>query len=507
MTCMGLSKIDGSGFAALGTSKQMKDEIIQKYLDIAGVIIVALNKQGNITLINKKGCEILGYDESDLIGKNWFEHCLPEKNRQEMQQLFRQWMNGKVTLAEYYDNPVLTKKGKQRIISWQNTLLNDDAGRPTGTLSSGLDVTERKQAEASLKESEARLRAIVETAVDGIITIDVKGMIESFNLAAEKLFGYSADEVLGSNVGMLMPSPYREEHDGYIQNYLKTGKKKIIGIGREVVGLRKDGATFPMRLAVSELKLGKRILFTGIARDISEQKSLQDQILQTERLAIIGKMAAKVAHEIRNPLSSISLNAELLEDEIQSYENVDKKEALALLKSMIREIDRVTSLTDEYLQFSRLPEPHPIKGDLVELIQDSMELLVKELSRKNIKFEFKHPPVSTQVRYDRAQMRRVLLNIIRNAIEAMPKGGKLMIEIDNTEHHALINIIDTGTGIPEQEVANIFDPFFTTKDFGTGLGLTISQQIIQEHGGNIYCQSKLGHGTTFKIELPLDQKQ
>lgn len=485
----------------------MKDDLNKKYLAIAGVIIVALNNEGNITLINKKGCEILGYDERDLIGMNWFDCCLPQRSKQEMQRVFHQLMNGKMKLVEYYDNPVLTKKGDERIISWQNTLLTDEEGRPIGTLSSGLDVTERKQAEQSLKESEARLRAIVETAVDGIITIDVEGVIESFNPAAERLFGYSANEVLGNNVGMLMPSPYREEHDAYIQNYLKTGNKKIIGIGREVVGLRKDGTTFPMRLSVSEVKLGKRILFTGIARDISEQKSLQDQILQSERLAIIGKMAAKVAHEIRNPLSSISLNAELLEDEIQSYENIDKKEALVLLNSMIREIDRVTSLTDEYLQFSRLPEPHPIKGDLVELIRDSMELLVKELSRKKIKFEFKYPQRATQVRYDRAQMRRVLLNIIRNAIEAMPKGGKLTIEIDKAEHHALIDIIDTGIGIPEEKVAQIFDPFFTTKDFGTGLGLTISQQIIQEHGGSIHCQSQLDQGTTFRIELPLDQKQ
>lgn len=483
----------------------MKQELTQSYLDIAGVMIVALNQKGEVTLINKKGCEILGYEERELTGKNWFDTCLPATIRDEVREVFRQLMAGQVDALEYYDNPVITKAGEERIVSWHNTVLRDESGCPYGTLSSGLDITERQKAEFSLRESEAKMRAILETAVDGIITIDDHGIVEVFNPAAERLFGYSAAEVIGKNVNMLMPSPYREEHDGYIQNYLRTGEKKIIGIGREVVGLRKDGTTLPMRLAVSEVRLGERRLFTGIVRDITEQKILQDKILQTERLAIIGKMAAKVAHEIRNPLSSISLNAELLEDEIQSYRSADKEEALSLLQSMIREIDRVTSLTDEYLQFSRLPEAHPVKGDLRALVEDALEVVNKELHKKRIDAELKRSDSLPEVRFDRAQMRRVLLNILRNAIEAMPKGGKLTVEVLDQAGHALIHIHDTGGGIPEEKVPSIFEPFFTTKDFGTGLGLSISQQIIHEHGGEIYCRSKLGSGTTFTIELPHDQ--
>lgn len=485
----------------------MKPDLTQSYLDVAGVMIVALDREGAVTLINKKGREILGYSESEVIGKNWFENFIPERSRQAIKQIFQQLMAGKEKALEYHDNPVITKSGEERVLSWHNTVLQDDAGRPCGTLSSGLDITERKQAEASLRESEAKMRAILETAVDGIVTIDENGIVEVFNPAAEHLFGYPADEIIGKNVKLLMPSPYHEEHDDYIQSYLETGEKKIIGIGREVVGRRKDGTTFPMRLAVSEVKVGERRLFTGIVRDITEQKILQDKILQTERLAIIGKMAAKVAHEIRNPLSSISLNAELLEDEIQSYQSVDKEEALTLLQSIIGEIDRVTSLTDEYLQFSRLPEPHPTKGSLKELVEDAMEVVAKELKKKDITFEFKRAGQLAGVRFDRAQLRRVLINIIRNAIEAMPKGGKLNIEIAKTTQQAILHIRDTGSGIPEDKVPNIFDPFFTTKDFGTGLGLSISQQIIHEHGGEIYCTSKIGHGTTFTIELPLDKKQ
>lgn len=363
------------------------------------------------------------------------------------------------------------------------------------------------QSKVALEDSEARMRAILDTAVDGIITINEHGTVESFNNAAEKLFDYSADEMIGRNISILMPSADADRHDGYLQNYVKSRQKKIIGIGREVIARRKDGSTFPVHLSVSEFLIGSNRRFTGIVRDITEQKTLQKQILQTERLAIIGKMAAKVAHEVRNPLSSISLNAELLEDEIQGYDCANTEEARALLESMIREIDRVTSLTDEYLQFSRLPESQLVKGNLGELIGEVTEAMRNEFDQKNIELEFEVADNSMDMRFDRAQFRRVLLNIIRNAIEAMPKGGRLKIWLERNEHNGMVHIQDTGVGIPKSMVDAIFDPFFTTKDFGTGLGLAISQQIIEEHGGRIMCSSQAGKGATFSIILPLTNSQ
>lgn len=354
-----------------------------------------------------------------------------------------------------------------------------------------------------LTDSEARLRGILETAVDSIITIDERGIVESFNPASERIFGYVANEVIGRNVNILMPPPYREAHDGYLANYLKTGVRKIIGIGREVIGQRKDGSTFPMHLSVSEVRLGERRLFTGLVRDLTEQKNLEKQVLQAERLATIGKMAAKVAHEIRNPLSSISLNAELLEDEIGSYDSVNTGEAKTLLKAMIAEIDRVTALTEEYLQFSRLPEAQLAKGNLKQVIEEIVAFLRHTLAQKKIEVEYRQE-ILPDIRFDRAQIRRALLNIIRNAIDAMPKGGKLKIRTQQKDQKALIHIEDTGIGIPSNEIEKIFDPFFTTKDFGTGLGLAIVQQIIAEHGGQTYCNSTVDQGTTFSIILPID---
>jgi PAS domain S-box-containing protein len=480
--------------------------LTQQFLDIAGGIIVALNSKGEITLVNSKACKIVGYTETHLIGKNWFDLCIPGRHRTEVKEAFRKIITGEMAAVEQYENPVLTQSGHEYFIVWTNTLLKDDNGRVIGTLSSGVDITERRQIEESLRESAARLHAIVETAVDGIITINENGIIESVNSSVERLFGYTSAELVGRNVSVLMPTPYREEHDTYLSSYLKTGRKKIIGIGREVMGMRKDGATFPLRLSVSEFKVGDRRMFTGIVHDISEQKTLQHQILQTERLAIIGKMAAKVAHEIRNPLSSISLNAELLQDEISDYDCNDTSEATSLLKSMIREIDRVSALTDEYLQFSRLPVSQPVRANFDELIRDMKESMDAELKQKKIDLDFQPANQPLRIRIDRSQFRRALLNIVRNAIEAMPQGGKIAIWSEQKNDRAILYIQDSGTGISEDMLDKIFDPFFTTKDFGTGLGLAVTQQVISEHGGQIACSSKMGVGTTFAIELPLDSK-
>jgi PAS domain S-box-containing protein len=388
-----------------------------------------------------------------------------------------------------------------------NTLLTNAANFPMHNLSPKAGSPQRDQVDESSHESEAKLRGILETAVDGIIIINERGIVESCNPAAERIFGYAAPEVVGQNIKMLMPPLYREAHDTYIANYLRTGEKRIIGIGREVIGQHKDGRTFPIYISVSEVRVEERRLFTGIVHDLTEQKRLEQQVLQAERLATIGKMAAKVAHEIRNPLSSISLNAELLEDEIGNYDCENTEEAQALLKSIIAEIDRVTALTEEYLQFSRLPESQLVHGNLNGVVEEVIELLSHELAQKKIAIECHVQNAPLEVRFDRIQIRRALLNIIRNAVDAMPKGGKLKIWMEKKDRQALIYIEDNGIGIPDHELQKIFDPFFTTKDFGTGLGLAIVLQIINEHSGQISCQSKVGAGTKFSIALPLDKTE
>ncbi len=487
-------------------SKQMKTDFAQQCFDLAEVIFVALDCNGCITMINVRGCELLGHKEDELLGQNWFETCLPDSARQEVASVFEKMMRGNLQPEQRYQNRIMMKSGEERLMIWQNTLLRDNDGQVVGTLSSGADITGQAETRQALRDSEAELRAVVEAAVDAIITSDERGIIQSANSAVERLFGFRPDELIGTPIRNLMPEPYRRDHDKYVANYIKTGKKKIIGIGREEIGQRKDGTEFPIRLSVSEFFVQGRRMFTALIHDISEQKLLQQRIIQSERLAVIGKMAAKVAHEVRNPLSSISLNAELLDEEISSNEIFDRAEAESLLQAMIREIDRVTSLTDEYLQFSRLPDSHPLEGNVNSLIRELLALLDSELSQKEIVVETNGLDRPCTVPFDRAQLRRVLLNIVRNAIESMTKGGKLKIWTEENNEFVVIVIQDSGVGIPTELVGNIFNPFFTTKDFGTGLGLAVSQQIVQEHRGHIRCESKVDEGTVFRISLPRRSK-
>ncbi|MDZ7362898.1 MAG: PAS domain S-box protein [candidate division KSB1 bacterium] len=337
-------------------------------------------------------------------------------------------------------------------------------------------------------------------STDAILFTDLNGYIIEANRAFTELFGWTHEEIIGKSTRILRSSKTTNEFYKHMWETInQTGSWK-----GEIVNRRKDGSEVPVLLSITPVYSNEeKIGYMGVEIDISEKKNFE----KTERWAAIGKMAAKVAHEIRNPLSSISLNAELLQDEISNYFAVDTKEAMTLLKAISAEIDRVTSLTEEYLQFSRLPESRPVRGNLYHVLEELIEFISNELEHKKIEFEYCIQDNLPLLYFDRVQIRRALLNIIRNAIEAMPKGGKLKLWTEQTNQKVVIQVADTGSGISDDVIEKIFDPFFTTKDFGTGLGLAVVQQIIDEHGGQISCRSRVGEGTTFSITLFLDETE
>ncbi|MFQ5603804.1 MAG: PAS domain S-box protein [bacterium] len=257
-------------------------EIAQRYFEVAEVIFLVLNRRGQVKLINKMGCKLLGYEENEIVGKNWFTNFLPANIRSRVRNKFNAFVSGDVEVLRYFENPISTKMGEERMIAWHNTLLKDDKGKAVATLSSGIDITERKRTEEALRESEAQNQAIVNTAADGIIIIDAKGLVTSFNAAAEKIFGYKKAEIIGQNIKMLMSTPFQEKHNGYIRKYLKTGKKNIIGYSREVTGKRKDGQLITLLISVSELQLERKKLFTGIVRDITLFKNTEAALRRSE---------------------------------------------------------------------------------------------------------------------------------------------------------------------------------------------------------------------------------
>ncbi len=355
------------------------------------------------------------------------------------------------------------------------------------------------------KEMEIQFRSIVDNSADGIITINEKGIIKSFNPAAEKLFGYTAAETICRNIKMLMPEPYHSEHDDYLQHYISTGKGCIIGIGpREVLGLRSDGKTFPMELGVGEMRIGEQRMFVGILRDSTKRKEMEKNLKESYKMASLGKLTAGVSHEILNPLNIISSYAQLLLTDTKKGSKTEKD-----LKKILEEVDRIVKITDSLLGFSRRGKLQVEEVEINNLLKNILTITEPEIKLKNIKVLARFEEGLPKLMASGNELRQVFLNLITNAKDAMPEGGNLTISTQSIEKRGKpfvsIKFNDTGKGISEKNIGNLFDPFFTTKveGEGTGLGLSISYGIIKNHGGKMSVNSKEGKGATFIIDLPI----
>lgn len=352
--------------------------------------------------------------------------------------------------------------------------------------------------EKSLREREAELRAIVEMAVDGIITIDSRGTIQSFNPAAERLFGYSADEVIGQNVRLLMPEPYRSEHNDYLSNYQRTGDAKIIGIGREVEGRRKDGTTFPLHLAVSEVRFDDRIMYTGVARDLSDFKRMQREMLEAQKLAALGELAASVAHEIKNPLAGMAGAIQILRESLGPDD-----ERREIMGDILDQVGRLDESVRQLLMFAKPWKPEKQMYDLRQLIEHVMELAKRQQDFEKIRFSvLDGSAAELVVPVDPALLEQVFWNLLQNATQAMPGGGEIRFSFRLWKDFAVIKVADTGSGIPAEHHEQLFRPFFSTKARGTGLGLPICKKIVEAHGGEMAVSSRAGEGTTVTLRLP-----
>ncbi len=367
----------------------------------------------------------------------------------------------------------------------------------------------RDQTLTALEET-AHYKAILETTVDAIITIDSQGIVQTFNAAAEKIFGYRAEEVIGNNVKMLMPAPYRSEHDSYLDRYLKTGVPKIIGLGRQVTGLRKDGTEFPMDLAVSEVSLKDKRLFAGIIRDVTERKRLQEQLVQSAKLAAVGKLVSGIAHEVNNPVSIIKMHiASIMRDRESQKLPEDLSETLRIIQ---RQNNKVSQIMIGLLAFSRQGSFSPEWSDVNQPVHAAVRLVENTLQNQDIVYQANLEDSLPRVFLDPIRIEQVLINLFNNAIDMMSSGGVLSVstalETDETYcDWVVIRVKDTGEGIEEEHLSHLFDPFFTTKEVGegTGLGLSVSYGLIQEHKGRIEVSSQRGKGTEFQIYLPVTE--
>jgi PAS domain S-box-containing protein len=370
-----------------------------------------------------------------------------------------------------------------------------------------------RQAQQALRESMARLTAVVETAVDGFILIDSRGRILLFNPACERLFGYRAEEVFHENVKLLMPPSYSGHHDDYIKNFLQTGERKIIGVGREVVGLRKDGSTFPMELSVGEARQDGESIFVGIIHDVTARKQTEEQLRQAQKMEIVGQLSGGIAHDFNNLLTVIVGNAEHLSEQLTS-----RQDLMRISNDICQAGERGAELTQRLLAFSRRQLLHPREVDCRELL-DLMRKLLRRTLRENI--EISIVPSSSRVLAfaDRAQLESSVLNLALNAQDAMPNGGHLTLstsvaslddeyqrrlpEIEAGEY-AMIAVTDDGMGMTGEVAARAFEPFYTTKEVGkgSGLGLSMVYGFAKQSNGHVSIYSEVGLGTTVRIYLP-----
>jgi len=374
-------------------------------------------------------------------------------------------------------------------------------------------------ATADAEAREAHLRSILDTVPDAMVVIDEQGTMQSFSSAAERLFGYTPAEAIGRNVKMLMPSPYRESHDGYLTRYLTTGERRIIGIGRVVVGERKDGSPFPMELAVGEMRSGDRRYFTGFIRDLTERQQtearlqeLQSELVHISRLTAMGEMASALAHELNQPLSAIAnylkgsrrlIGARTDPESARLREALDKAAEQALRAGQI-----IRRLRD----FVARGETDMAVESLTKLVEEASALALVGAKQHGVRVRFNLSPSADRVFADKVQVQQVLLNLMRNAIEAMAEAGsprrELVVATSAIDDGMVETIVsDTGPGIAPQIAAQLFQPFVTTKRQGMGVGLSISRTIIEAHGGDLRLQPNPGGGAMFAFTLPGADKE
>ncbi|HUT54216.1 MAG TPA: PAS domain S-box protein [bacterium] len=615
---------------------QREKERARKYLDLAAVIMVATDREGRVAMINRKGCEVLGREEKDLLGKNWFETCLPPEAREEVPRLFAAMMQGEIGLLETYENPVLTAAGGQRIISWHNAFLTDESGAVIGTISSGEDITERKLAQEARRESENRLRAAIESLPfdffiigpdgryvmqnsvcaehwgdvtgkrpddvnateaakaiwrennrrafsgevvtgevefeartgklhlfniiapilhqgrvreilgvniditgrkaaedelaaekerlsvtlrsigDGVVTTDVNGAVVLMNQVAEKLTGWTQREAQGrplSEIFCLIDERTRERREDPVKRIIVSGA--VLELEGQSVLRARDGSERLIADSGAPIKdRDSRIIGTVLVfRDVTEKRRMEEELAKADKLESVGILAGGIAHDFNNILTSVLGNVSFARRLLP-----DDDKASGLLIEAEKTCVRARDLTQQLLTFSKGGAPIRTPSSIADFIRETATFALGG-SATDCRFEF--DPDLAPVEVDQGQISQVINNLVINADQSMPGGGRITIRAENhlvegggaecpplkPGPYIKITIADQGLGIPEEHLPKIFDPFFTTKHKGSGLGLAITYSIIKKHDGGITAESRPGKGAAFHVYLPASTRK
>ena len=455
--------------------------------------IIVIDNRGLIKAFNPAAQRLFGYSAAEVLEQN-VKLLMPSPDREQHDRYIENYLKTGVPRIIGTGREVRGRRKDGSIfplhLSVGKMELN---GEPafTGILH---DLSRRVEIEEALRKSEERVRSIVESAVDAIIVIDDRGLVQAFNPSAERLFGYTISEVIDRNVNMLMPSLDREQHDGYIRHYLTTGEQKIIGIGREVTALKKDGTCFPVHLSVGEMMSEGKRSFTGILHDLSDRVALEQRLTDQKSLAKLGEMAAVVAHEVKNPIAGIRGALQV----ITSRMPADQRDR-AILVDIITRLDALNRIVQDMLMFARPRALRQEPIDLGILVRDTASLIERDPNMLHLEISVSG---EAKILGDREMLQIVFQNILMNAAQAMEGQGRIDVTIVHGDGRCRIAVADRGPGMPDQVREKAFEAFFTTKHRGTGLGLPIAKRVVEAHGGAIHIDVPSSGGTTVDVELP-----
>lgn len=456
--------------------------------------IIVISDRGVIEAFNPAAERLFGYSAGEVIGRN-VNVLMPSPYHDEHDAYVSRYLSTGDKQIIGIGREVIGKRKDGTTFPLHLSVGEASIGgerKFTGILH---DLSARVKLEADLRASEERWRAVIDSAVDGIIVIDPRGTIESMNPAAVRLFGYGESETVGRNVSMLMPSPYHHEHDSYLARYLSTGDKKIIGIGREVTGRRTDGTTFPLHLSVGEIFTKGERKFTGILHDLTARVALEQQIREQAALVRLGEMAALIAHEVKNPLAGIRGAVQVIGGRMPAG-NPDT----AMMKEIVKRIDSLDAMMKDLLVFARPPQPKLAPTEIVPLLAATASLLREDAGAREVTvhLEGSAPPVPA----DGEMLKMVFHNLLINSAHAMHGRGRIGIHVGAADGACHITIVDQGPGMSPDVREKIFIPFFTTKQRGTGLGLPTAKRFIEAHHGRITIDCPPSGGTIVTVQLP-----
>jgi two-component system sensor kinase FixL len=471
--------------------------------------IVSKTLDGIVTSWNKAAERIFGYSTAEMMGRPIALLAAPH-TLDEMPRILDMIRRGR--RIDHYETVRRRKDGEIIQVALSISPIRDASGRIIGASKIARDISDSKRTAAALTESTALLRSILDTVPDAMVVIDDRGIVRSFSAAAERMFGYAAGEVLGHNVSMLMPTPYRQSHDGYLARYLATGEQHIIGRGRIVTGLRKDGGALPLELAVGEVHADGHRLFTGFLRDLSERQQtldrlqeLQAQLSHVSRLTEMGQMASALAHEINQPLTAATNYFEAGRRLLARGDAGAGARASAVFDNAAAQVVRASQIVRRLRDFLTKGEGQRSSQPVARLIEEASALALIGVRDSDVKIRLQVAPSLPEVWVDRIGLQQVLVNLIRNAVEAMEGCERRELTLEagqEADGTVVIAIADTGPGIAPAITERLFQPFVTTKPHGMGVGLSICRSIVAAHGGEISVASNAAGGATFRLKIP-----